>query len=184
MECPKCEQSGLIEKKVKNRDIKLDICPECQGIWFDKGELESLRNIPDGRSAIPADARRLSFLCPRCHEGLYVFCYPRTMVVVEMCKRCGGIWLDDNEFKEIHWVHSTFKKDPKKRNLLVCPKCGHQQISSNECAKCGIIFSKYREAQDRKKLKENATQNAPLPVATSIKGRLLNFIDNSLEMLW
>ncbi len=40
MDCPRCRVSPLIEKK-KNR-VTIDYCPDCRGIWLDRGELETL----------------------------------------------------------------------------------------------------------------------------------------------
>jgi hypothetical protein len=34
--------------------------------------------------------------------------------------------------------------------MIKCPKCGFEQLSSGTCVDCGIIFSKYKEAQERK----------------------------------
>jgi hypothetical protein len=42
---------------------------------------------------------------------------------------------------------------------MKCPKCQFEQTSSDTCTQCGIIFSKYKEIQERKK--EEAT-NRPL----------------------
>ena len=39
-----------------------------------------------------------------------------------------------------------------------CPKCQHEQKNSSECAGCGLIFAKYRKAQERKK-EEQAKQD-------------------------
>ena len=39
MHCPKCG-SDLLEVTLQN--IKIDKCPECNGIWFDQGELDLL----------------------------------------------------------------------------------------------------------------------------------------------
>ncbi|MEE8397960.1 MAG: zf-TFIIB domain-containing protein [Desulfobacterales bacterium] len=39
MKCPKCG-SGLEE--VNQSNVMMDQCPECGGIWLDKGELELL----------------------------------------------------------------------------------------------------------------------------------------------
>ena len=39
MHCPKCG-SDLVEIKYKN--VMIDKCPECEGIWFDCGELEQV----------------------------------------------------------------------------------------------------------------------------------------------
>ncbi len=32
-----------------------------------------------------------------------------------------------------------------------CPKCDHEQLNSEECEACGIIFEKYRQVQERRK---------------------------------
>ena len=34
---------------------------------------------------------------------------------------------------------------------MKCPNCGHVQAQSDACGKCGIIFSKYDEVQERKR---------------------------------
>lgn len=39
MKCPKCG-GELKEKEFKN--VKIDVCSSCEGIWLDKGELEIL----------------------------------------------------------------------------------------------------------------------------------------------
>lgn len=40
MNCPRCETSILDEK---DRDgVTIDQCPECRGVWLDRGELEKL----------------------------------------------------------------------------------------------------------------------------------------------
>jgi uncharacterized protein len=39
MDCPRCQQPMFIALK---GDIEIDHCPNCQGIWLDKGELEKI----------------------------------------------------------------------------------------------------------------------------------------------
>lgn len=40
MNCPRCTKPALFEKE---RDgVTVDQCPECRGIWLDRGELERL----------------------------------------------------------------------------------------------------------------------------------------------
>ncbi|HEX2834015.1 MAG TPA: hypothetical protein VHW00_13470 [Thermoanaerobaculia bacterium] len=46
-----------------------------------------------------------------------------------------------------------------------CPKCGAQQAEEREeCASCGIVFDRWRRAQDEAELRRRNAQNAPLPV--------------------
>ena len=53
-----------------------------------------------------------------------------------------------------------------------CPKCDHEQRNTNECEACGLIFSRYRVVQERKK--EVAEQKA---LATDRKsGKAVKFL--------
>lgn len=45
MKCPKC---GFDLKEIEFKDILIDICPECKGIWLDKEELKELLNRETG----------------------------------------------------------------------------------------------------------------------------------------
>jgi len=46
---------------------------------------------------------------------------------------------------------------------MICPKCKFEQPASESCTHCGIIFSRYKEAQERKKeiVKEILPSRAP-----------------------
>jgi uncharacterized protein len=39
MKCPKCNISLLMSEK---QGIEIDYCPDCRGIWLDRGELEKI----------------------------------------------------------------------------------------------------------------------------------------------
>ncbi len=60
---------------------------------------------------VPGDAQKdVECLCPKCNKALYAFNYPQTYVNIDMCKRCGGLWFDQGEFKEIRAVRSSLEK--------------------------------------------------------------------------
>lgn len=44
--CPKCAVE-LVEEEISN--VKIDRCPQCQGVWLDGGELEQLQQVNKGR---------------------------------------------------------------------------------------------------------------------------------------
>ena len=44
MHCPKC---GAVLHEETYHSIRVDRCIECQGVWFDPGEIESLLDKPD-----------------------------------------------------------------------------------------------------------------------------------------
>ncbi len=45
MKCPKC---GMQLEEISFGDIRVDKCFSCEGIWFDKGELEGLQSKEPG----------------------------------------------------------------------------------------------------------------------------------------
>ena len=39
MRCPLCDVNM---KEVERRGVLIDVCPECKGVWLDRGELDKL----------------------------------------------------------------------------------------------------------------------------------------------
>jgi Zn-finger nucleic acid-binding protein len=185
MECPKCKNSGLVAKKVKGRNVRVDRCSVCKGIWFDGQELGMVLNLPKLLINIPAEAKKQHFLCPRCDRPLYSFCYPQSLVIIDMCGKCGGIWLDDKEFNEIYVVRKALNDVKLQRKKIACPKCRHPQYKSEECVKCGIIFSKYRASKESQttSIEEKSGNSDEFASIPGVKGALLKFIDSALTTL-
>lgn len=44
MRCPLCDATM---RAVNRRGVEVDVCPECKGIWLDRGELEKLMTVAD-----------------------------------------------------------------------------------------------------------------------------------------
>ena len=40
MNCPVCENTRM--REVEKNGILIDVCPDCKGVWLDRGELEKL----------------------------------------------------------------------------------------------------------------------------------------------
>lgn len=65
-DCPRCGSPQKLEemKFVRIQDLLLDRCPECKGIWVDKGELPKIETISarigDPKSKILLACRQLS----------------------------------------------------------------------------------------------------------------------------
>lgn len=116
MKCPKCASSHLKQILVKGPDINVDRCPDCKGIWFDGGELEAILGVAAKELSVPLRAKKCGPLCPRCIEPLRTFQYPQTLVNVDMCKKCNGLWFDASELKEIKAVRSKLKQRGKLEN--------------------------------------------------------------------
>ncbi len=115
LDCPKC--LGLLTTKevgeLKNVPVVIDQCPVCQGIWFDKGELERiLKNHVQFDDEMPEkdfhfewkddylDLKRAK--CPRCKKELErINAADDDRVVTDYCMDCGGTWLDGGELREL-----------------------------------------------------------------------------------
>jgi len=107
MRCPACRTHSLVERRVENRNVALDLCPDCKGIWFDAGELAALLPVAARRLCVPRDAAPSDRACPRCSSPLRAFHYPGTQVTVDLCGKCGGLWLDAGEAAAIRAARQT-----------------------------------------------------------------------------
>jgi len=91
--------------------ITVDMCyGGCGGIWFDAAELErvsgpaaaTLHSIWQGRDReAGSDGPRA---CPRCPDQVLMrkWFSDERKVEIDQCAQCGGLWLDDGEFTDIH----------------------------------------------------------------------------------
>lgn len=100
MNCPKCALP-LVQKSIKGRPTEVDYCQNCQGIWFDDGELSSALGLPPRNLSAPANARPSALQCPRCARPLVLFPYPGTMTLIDGCRTCRGVWLDGGEYQQL-----------------------------------------------------------------------------------
>jgi Zn-finger nucleic acid-binding protein len=40
MKCPICQESSLL--MTERQGVEIDYCPQCRGVWLDRGELDKL----------------------------------------------------------------------------------------------------------------------------------------------
>ena len=40
MKCPVCKDKNLVI--TERKDIEIDYCPDCRGVWLDRGELDKI----------------------------------------------------------------------------------------------------------------------------------------------
>jgi Zn-finger nucleic acid-binding protein len=103
MICPKCQNEM---KAVEYDGVEVDRCNSCQGIWFDAGESDWLR---DEAAAIaidtgdPAVGQRnndfKTYRCPRCDGGmLRRVDLKKQHIHYEECTSCRGSFFDAGEF--------------------------------------------------------------------------------------
>jgi len=99
--CPVCRKEMEI---TYFKELQLDWCRLCGGLWFDGGEVEKLttyKNIPKKLThpmAYDYSEKKVQEgerLCPRCQQTMKVVDYQS--VKVDVCMKCQGIWFDRYE---------------------------------------------------------------------------------------
>ena len=110
----KCPRDGATLDKVNLLNLELDKCHKCDGIWFDRGELERVRDakIENAEEILEQKYGDPEFeegtvenhmRCPRCVDARlqrrgYTYVNP---VEIDCCEKCRGIWIDDGELNAI-----------------------------------------------------------------------------------
>ncbi len=110
MNCPKC--NSMLEQ-VRLEAVRVDRCPSCGGTWYDRNELRVLKDreshgdycwidLDLWRDADRFRARRQErYACPRDGQSMTTVHYGESKVVIDICSKCQGIWLDKAEYDEI-----------------------------------------------------------------------------------
>ncbi len=99
LKCPVCK---VLTYAVEYLDIELDLCPECQGVWFDSGELELLLGSQAAVSCEPVDIEEAPRVCPVCpHKMDKMNIGPGRRVVIDRCPNGCGLWFDANELSDL-----------------------------------------------------------------------------------
>lgn len=58
MKCPTCDETLLMTVR---QNVEIDYCPQCRGIWLDKGELDKLLEYSASQSTEENYNRNQSF---------------------------------------------------------------------------------------------------------------------------
>ncbi len=105
MKCPKCEHEMEV---VAFKDVEVDRCTLCKGLWFDSFEAEQLKHMkgseeidigdPDVGRVFNRDDR---IDCPRCKTAMIRMVDPKqTHIWMESCTVCHGVFFDAGEFRD------------------------------------------------------------------------------------
>jgi len=105
--CPRCRES-LEHFEYRKRD--LDMCPQCGGVWLDRGEFRDLtresdvyesQSAPKGHVRGPLKDRLEYVPCVRCGTLMNRKNFARISgVIIDECKT-HGVWLDGGELERI-----------------------------------------------------------------------------------
>ena len=116
LQCPKCRH-GMDEVTYGN--LTIDRCTECQGIWFDTGEAEALKDrwmgeaLDTGDPEIGKKWNQIEDVdCPRCSERMHKTSDPgQVHIWYEVCDK-HGMFFDAGEFRDLSQltISDVFKR--------------------------------------------------------------------------
>ena len=106
MRCPKC-RADMQQLDVDGTVI--DRCDRCQGLWFDAGEMEALRDKEIAEAIDTGSAKQgkkfnsiHEYRCPRCGGKMtQVVDEQQKHIGYETCTDCGGSYFDAGEFRDL-----------------------------------------------------------------------------------
>ena len=114
--CPHCEVP-LIVTDLHGESV--DRCAQCNGIFFDKGELASLiqlvklfRELTLEEKDIPSieiEADKKQIECP--NDTALMVPTDFAMTVVDICPECGGVWLDAGEIATLKLAENNIRQN-------------------------------------------------------------------------
>lgn len=119
LQCPKCEH-GMVE--ITYRDVTIDRCTNCQGLWFDNDEAHQLKAIEGSEAVDSGDPKvgwkydsRANVNCPRCGKVMEESFDPKQKHIwYEVCNE-HGLFMDAGEFRDfksedlLDWFRTLIK---------------------------------------------------------------------------
>lgn len=128
MKCPRDRTEMKLQKHPAG--VELDVCGKCQGVWLDKGEIEAIEKKVADEVVVEDDSLQLpeidfffsrrmqadfkAIACPRCGAEMESREYDQlARVVVDVCSKGCGMWLDRNELQslEAFFAEKEYKKE-------------------------------------------------------------------------
>jgi Zn-finger nucleic acid-binding protein len=107
MNCPRCDK--VLTEVQTEEGVRAEQCPKCQGHWIDGADLRVLESTVDPRliewRRLPSKELQVRELaCPRCRPRAIlkkVRSERDRHVLLDICDRCQGVWLDGGELAAI-----------------------------------------------------------------------------------
>lgn len=109
-----CPKDGEPMERITLGDVAIDRCPECGGVWLDRGELDALRHTmlkEEHRATLDAldqlgvhepQVRPQPLLCPRDRSRMSVHHHPQQHhIEFDTCTKCGGMFFDAGELTDL-----------------------------------------------------------------------------------
>ena len=102
--CPQCRENTIMDK-ITVKDVIIDMCPVCKGIYYDRGEMKKvLAGSLDAEtvlSRLPYDGS--DFICPSCSVNMDKISARKGDLYYEMyfCRSCLATFLRNEELLKV-----------------------------------------------------------------------------------
>jgi Zn-finger nucleic acid-binding protein len=109
MICPACKKDMIV---VEYRNVELDYCINCHGVWFDSEELELLlksmnldtpdlllTSILNSTEAKVSEKKRKCPICRQKMKKITIAGQPE--ILVDVCRQKDGLWFDGGEVGQL-----------------------------------------------------------------------------------
>ncbi len=130
MDCPVCKNAMIT---LELREVEIDYCTDCGGIWLDAGELELLLGEPEKATQllksfkVDSTATEKTRKCPICSKKMQkvIVGSSKPTLLIDKCRKADGLWFDKGELQYI-FERAHLDQDNKIQKLLT-DMFGHGQ---------------------------------------------------------
>jgi Zn-finger nucleic acid-binding protein len=115
----KCYECGLELEEIDFHGQKVDRCDKCEGLFFDKGELESIlhlvklfQTIKVGETdidSVPEHEHRRIVSCPE--HNIPMKPLDLAGLTIDQCPECFGLWLDNGEISALKMAENHIQQN-------------------------------------------------------------------------
>ena len=109
MICPTCKSDMIV---VEHDNIELDYCTDCNGVWFDAGEMDLLLQsidvdgsgslLKDVLDAPEIDSPEKKRKCPICGSKMKKPTIgDNNKILIDVCPQGDGMWFDGGELAQL-----------------------------------------------------------------------------------
>jgi len=104
MKCPKCKEKDMVPVFTE-QGVEIDSCPDCRGIWLDKGEIfyftKKPADIQKELDEAIKQGKPSERVCPRTGKNMQEIKLLKGKVILDYSPSSGGIWFDGAELKKL-----------------------------------------------------------------------------------
>ena len=95
-------------QKITYKDVEVDRCTNCYGIWFDEPEHEDLKKLSGSEVIDIGDVdlgrkqnEKTDIICPKCNKKMLVENDDQQIhIQYEKCPSCQSVYFDAGEFRD------------------------------------------------------------------------------------